>query len=130
MLLGVLGRFETDPDNISVSDRLFMATLAIVAFGLAVMCTAVLFFGFQFLTAITKALEDMENKPTTTIEGAKQAIQVKLIMLKVRQSRSYSRCYFVLTSISVCPLAPKDDEGYHSLCWLDSSSVTPRGVLR
>ena len=82
VLLGVLGHFETDPSSVHISDQLFMTSMAVVAIGVAITWLCVLFFGFQFLSAISKALEEMYNQPTTT-EGENQATQIKLIKDKV-----------------------------------------------
>ena len=97
VLLGVLGHFETDPSSVRISDQLFMASMAVVAIGVAITWASVLFFGFQFLGVISQALEEMEKQPTQ----ADGAIQIKLIMSKV-PSHSATLPRAQLSFITLC----------------------------
>jgi len=90
ILIGVLGHYESDPNNIQISDRLFKASLAIVAFGPAIIFSFLTFFGYQFLGVISKALKEMDKQGSTTTQSevADQTIQIRLVMNKVTYSCS------------------------------------------
>ena len=136
VLLGVLGRYETDPESIQISDKLFMAALAVVGFGPGVTILFLALFGFQFLRVITRCLQEMEKQSAHAEGAADNTAQIKLIISKVTLLPApldgcCPSCFLSFSFSSFCPSSAPTNLGPFFRCRsFDGSPELPHGVLQ